>query len=382
MAFDLQLLGMKIQRYREQLEFTFEEIADGTGIPTERLKRFEAGGLEPTGDEVLILADFFKCDYRFFVSNERKSVLDSTETLYRLHGGAISKQDRIAIQEFLFLCECEEDLQRMLHRKPSPSFFPEYSGEFFIGHATEVADQLRKHLGLDEKRIRLDIYSDFRKLGVHLFRRRLENSNISGLFIRHPWAGSCVLINYSEDVYRQRFSAAHEIAHTIFDQDQEVEISYFQWKNKDLREIRANRFASNFLMPPDFLRRLPNTSNWDQQQHLRWASELKVSGEALAIGLRNADLITEESCSTLRKTRVPSNLREDPEIPASLSDLQLRRASTLLSMGLSRFYVSLCFDAYDAEAVSTGRLREMLLVSEGELSELADLHRRRVGNVH
>jgi len=59
-------------------------------------------------------------------------------------------------------------------------------------------------------------------------------------------------VNHSEDVYRQRFSAAHEMAHAIFDTDEVASVSYFSPHGKDLREVRANRFASCFLMPPDF----------------------------------------------------------------------------------------------------------------------------------
>ena len=67
-------------------------------------------------------------------------------------------------------------------------------------------------------RVAMDIYRDFRSIGAHIFRRHLLNSNISGLFVAHPTAGACLLVNYDEDVYRQRFSVAHEMAHAIFDQ--------------------------------------------------------------------------------------------------------------------------------------------------------------------
>jgi len=65
-----QLLGEKIRKYREQLAFSVEELAQHTGIPGELLKQYEQGEQEPSGDEILVLADFFKCDFRFFISNE------------------------------------------------------------------------------------------------------------------------------------------------------------------------------------------------------------------------------------------------------------------------------------------------------------------------
>ena len=110
MSFDLKILGDKIRRYRHQFELSHSELAEETGLQKEDLIKMEAGELEPSGDQILILADFFKCDYRFFISNERVAPFEETETLFRMHGGSLSASDRWAIQEFLFLCECEEFL--------------------------------------------------------------------------------------------------------------------------------------------------------------------------------------------------------------------------------------------------------------------------------
>jgi hypothetical protein len=71
----------KLQRYREQRQLTLVELVPGTGIPVERLQGFESGTVAPTGDEVLIIADFIQCDYRFFVSNERLAAFEQTETV-------------------------------------------------------------------------------------------------------------------------------------------------------------------------------------------------------------------------------------------------------------------------------------------------------------
>ncbi len=111
-------------------------------------------------------------------------------------------------------------------------------------------------MGHSERQVPRDIYEEFRSVGVHVFRRKLGNSAISGLFIVHPTAGKCALVNYSEDVYRQRFSAAHEMAHAIFDIGSGPSVSYFKPQGRDMLEVRANRFASCYLMPPEFLRHL------------------------------------------------------------------------------------------------------------------------------
>jgi transcriptional regulator with XRE-family HTH domain len=90
---NLQALGNKLSRYRDQLTETLDEVAAATGIDAERLRLIEPGKLEPSGDEILILADHYRCDFKFFISNEHVASFDQTDTLYRAHGRAFSKYE-------------------------------------------------------------------------------------------------------------------------------------------------------------------------------------------------------------------------------------------------------------------------------------------------
>src|SRR3569832_2883428 len=116
MATNLQALGSKLTKYRDQLEETLDEVAGATGIEVGRLRLIEQGAQEPTGDEFLILADHYRCDFNYFISNEQTAPFVQTDTLYRAHGGEFSKQDRAAVQEFLYLCDTEEFLARELRK--------------------------------------------------------------------------------------------------------------------------------------------------------------------------------------------------------------------------------------------------------------------------
>jgi Zn-dependent peptidase ImmA (M78 family) len=374
---NLQALGEKLSRYREQLTEALEEVAAATGIDSERLRLIEAGQIEPTGDEILILADHYRCDFKFFISNERVAPFDQTDTLYRAHGRDFSKQDRIAVQEFLYLCDTEQFLMQELGYKPTEfSFRP--SGTYFKGHGEHAAAALRQALGHSERQVPRDIYEEFRGLGVHVFRRALGNSNISGIFILHPTAGKCVLVNYSEDVYRQRFSVAHEMAHAILDSQAGPSVSFYRYEGRDMREVRANRFASCYLMPPEFLRKLPAPSQWDEADAQKWANELRVSCDALGIALKEARLVGPETSAAIRGFRVPQESKRDPELPEGLAAAQRARKAALLQRGLSDYYVGLCLDAHSQGVISMGRLSEALLCSHGELAELASLYGRRI----
>lgn len=378
MPFDLNLFADKLIKYRFQFDVTIEEISQATGVSVNRLLDFEQKNTIPDGDEILILADFYKCDFRFFLSDEKLAAFEQTEYLFRNYGGSLTRQDRWAIQEVLFLAECEDFLLKELGDVGYIDFRFIKSGEYLKQHGIDAALNLRKLFGYQVNEVPADIYEDFRRIGIHLFRRKLENSNISGICIRHPQVGNCVLVNYNEDVYRQRFTSAHEAGHSILDGDQEIVVSFAKWRKNDLREIRANNFASHYLLPPEFLMKIPDNTNWDKEKSLKWANRLKVSTEALAYSLSGLDLIDKKTELLIKSIRVPANMKEDPELSSRLSLRSRERKAILIQRGLSNKYVRLCFEAYQRKIISAARIAEMLLVTESELWDIAIIFGERI----
>ena len=345
-----------------------------TGITEDSLESFEKSQKAPTGDEVLILSDFFKCDYKYFISSEKLAPFEQTETLFRRHGSEFSREDRWAIQEFLFLSECESYLTAMLGMPQFDNFVFKKPSTNHKTNGIAAAKELRKHFKYNDNQVVLNLYMDFRSIGIHTFRRVLQNSKISGLYIRHPTAGKCILINYSEDIYRQRFTAAHEAAHAILEDEQEGVLVSFHGADADYVEVGANNFASQYLMPPEFLKSVPDPSNWTQEKALIWANKLKVSTEALSYALRSARFIDRKAMNEIKAVRVKRDDKIDPELPEDLSPMTYRRKEELLKRGLSNYYVNLCFDAYRKDIISVGRMAEMLLIDQNSLYELADLY--------
>jgi Zn-dependent peptidase ImmA (M78 family) len=377
MPFDTALFGYKLKKYREQFNKSLTQVSQATGISEDILIALENGDRTPTGDEVLIFADYYLCDYQFFISDEQVAPFEQTEILFRRYGSEFSTEDRWAVQEFLFLCESEDFLLKQISKINYSAFRFKKKGNFYKGHGEEAAKALRQHLGYASNAIGMDIYDDFRSLGFHVFRRHLVNSNISGLFIRHPTAGKCVLINYSEDIYRQRFTAAHESAHAILDEEEEVVVS-LETNKKELVEVRANTFASHYLMPREFIKKIPDSTNWNGAKAIEWANKLKVSTEALANALKDCNLISSDIEAQIKSVRVPKNLKVDPELPESLAIASRLRREELLKQGLSSFYVGLCFDAYEQGIISSGRVAEMLLANKYQLNEIASIYGRTI----
>ena len=370
MSFDRAAFADKIRRSMEHLGVDGNEVMVGTGIPEARFLILRAGSADPTGDEVLILADYFDSDYKFFISNERLAAFEETDSLYRKHGELFSKSDRRAIQQFLYLCECESWLWKSNpHRSESFGFAPQGSNFKRQGHA--AASELRSHFGYRDDQIPSDLFRDIRKLGIHVFRRKLENSSISGVMIRHPEAGRCILVNYDEDVYRQRFTAAHELAHALME-DSEFNVSLSR-DGSNLIEVRANAFASHYLITPVFARSvLTRIATWNDTTIIEWAKRLKVSTEVLRISLKEQRIIDNITFNQLKGSRVPRDQKIDPEIGSETGRTRDRKLS-LLQRGLSMRYVNECLEALDNRRISHARAAEMLMVREDEMGEIKAL---------
>ncbi len=375
MSLDRSLLSAKLKKYRDQFQVSIAELSESTGIEIESLNAYEEMKQIPSGDEILILADFYKCDYKFFISNDTSAPFEQTEILFRRHGDEFSKKDRWAIQEFLFLAECEAYLSNKLQHTQTNNFIFSKQTPNHKANGIKAAKELRKFYNLQSNAVVMDIYEDFRNIGIHTFRRKLDNSKISGLYIKHPIAGKCILINYNEDIYRQRFTAGHEAAHAILNDDEEgVIVSFKNNEETDYREVGANYFASHYLMPPEFLKQIPEPHVWNQDKALLWSNKLKVSTEALANALKNINLIDYETSKLIKSVRVQRDLKTDPELPNTLSPTSKIRKKHLMEQGLSTFYVNLCFRAYREKIITSARMCEMFLVEQNELSDIADLY--------
>jgi len=361
-ALDLTLFSDKLRRVRDMLCVSLGEVASATGISESRLALLESASAEPTGDEVLILADHFREDFRFFISNEQQTVLERTEKLFRAYDTELNGGDRRAIQEFLFLCDNEAFLYSELGRRPSLSFSPVVKGDYFKGHALDGARGLRAAAGYRDADVP-DVFHVLRCLGFHVFRRKLDNEKISGLFLDHPIAGPSLLINYSEDVYRQRFTAAHEAAHALFDRGQEFVVSFSGWSHSDLREIRADTFAGAFLIPPGSIGTL-RAETIDEPHLMDLASQFKVSVAALLKTLERDSVLTREQAAKFKGVRLPRGAKDDPEVPVTLTERQRARRLRLLEGALSSHYLDLCCEALQRGVISESRFLEVLLIDD------------------
>jgi Zn-dependent peptidase ImmA (M78 family) len=229
---------------------------------------------------------------------------------------------------------------------------------------------------------------------------------MSGFFVNDRSTGLAIIINSRHFPVRRTFSYAHEYGHALFDREESERVSK---GGNDLVEVRANAFASAFLMPAggveDQLRRLDKGRPSRQAQIVydvagNAGSEIEirptsgsqaityqdvaviarhfgVSYEAAVWRLKNLghignpetqDLIKQrEAGKQLTKLLKFSDMFEEKEASSGEREQELRGKIAWLAV-----------EAYRREEISQGRLRELagkLGISANDLIMLAEAAR-------
>lgn len=147
----------------------------------------------------------------------------------------------------------------------------------------------------------------FAPVPVDLIAKRLNiavqivplDDHLSGMaFVKDGY--SVIVVNASHHPNRQRFTLAHELAHHVLHKDyltQKVHVdTAVLTRNErssagiDSKEVEANAFAAELLMPQSQLRRLGKIDANDDIKLADLAKRFKVSSSAMAIRLEYLQL--------------------------------------------------------------------------------------------
>lgn len=149
----------------------------------------------------------------------------------------------------------------------------------------------------------VDVYRIARNLGIEVVERPklvVQGEEASGFLLRTRGRTICVL-NEDDHPNRKRFTVAHEIGHYLLHPFQETYIDWNFRNNKssegtDHREIEANGFAAELLMPEELIRaEVPSPLNVieDDERIRGLARRFRVSPQAMTHRLTNLDLFGE-----------------------------------------------------------------------------------------
>lgn len=372
-------IGARIARKREEAGIARSALANALGTTVTEVERLERGEVDPLpGDWVLLAARALRIDYLYFVTTDLDNDQDTARRVYRALDNP-TPQDEFDLRRFFFFACDEYDIRSMLSR-PLPNPPPTYASPRRVDnrrHAWETAKKERARLSLGLSPVE-NPFELLRRQGVTLFRQRLRDSALSGITIMHPRIGPCVLINYDDDLYRQFFSAMHEYAHILFDREkataEQCIVSYTgKGRTRDPVEVRANAFASAFLLPREALKGAPRAnSEPEMRKFIRdLAEQYKINTEVVVYALKDVGIFNQEQVDYWKDNRpkIAPSQKHDPDIPHSLTERQRERRQAAIEHGLDTRYLQMVRDGLVENAISMGRAAEALDVPMAHVRE-------------
>lgn len=249
-------LGRRIRQAREACGMTQDETAEKLGVSRPIIVQIEQGKRLVSGLELQKLAYFFAKDIREFFADQFVED-DVVHVLFRSHEDVGDDGVKQALRDCIALGHELTNLEELLEISRASVTVAAYSYSIpksrweAIQAGEQVAREERRRLGLGSAPLG-DIVTVLESQGIRTGAVSLPEV-VSGLMVSHPKVGLFVVINGNHAAVRQRFSWSHEYSHVLLDRDSIGLISK-ETDRDDLREVRANSFAANFLLPEEGVR--------------------------------------------------------------------------------------------------------------------------------
>lgn len=187
------------------------------------------------------------------------------------------------------------------------------------------------------------------------------SERISGICVRDEH-NKLIAANSTLTYGRQRFTAAHELCHLFFHDDfNKIICAKDIDKNKDPKEVEADKFASYFLAPYESLNAFikeklqKKKGNLDINDVVRIEQHYGLSRQATLWRLINEDYISHQVADTMKTGIIRSALKlgfDDKLYVPSPKDKQY------FTLGK---YVKIAEELKERELISNGKYEELLL---------------------
>jgi len=406
---DATKLGLSLRTARERRGLSQQVVAEALNLQRTAITNIEAGNRAVSTLELARLAELYGYRPETLLGAAAERAINGERPNVQLRAlGHLDDEATQAIEHIVSLCREGAELRQMLE----PEFgegLPNYgsrvrSSAEAIRQGYDVAREERRRLGLGSAPIK-NIASLISSQSIWVAASHMP-SNLSGFFLNDAATGLVIIINSGHFPVRRTFSYAHEYGHALFDREESAHVSK---GGNDLIEMRANAFASAFLMPAsgmeDQLRRLDKGRPSRQAQivydvagdasnevEIRPASgsqsityqdvafiarHFGVSYEAVVWRLKNLDHIGNPETKELiaqkdagkRFTNILNFSDIFDESEARSIDREQELRGQLAWLGV---------EAYRREEISQGRLRELagkISISATELISLAEAMR-------
>lgn len=140
-----------------------------------------------------------------------------------------------------------------------------------ISDMPERAKDVIKYFDIKYEQGGVPIIEILSRLGFKVYQQELQPSSLSAYIAVDPklqeryGTNRITCVNCNDNIGHKRFALAHELAHYLFDFDENSVVYYNTYlaNEGEQNEIeqRANAFAANLLMPEDEFRKVLNSCN-------------------------------------------------------------------------------------------------------------------------
>lgn len=347
-------LGRRISAARQEVGLSQAYLAEKIGIERSALSRIEAGKRGVDSLELYRLAEVLGKNLSYFVEPQT-----NFSVRFRAEAQANPKASK-CLEKIEQLNNDYKFLLGFKRNEPLPGFdldeqWPAFRGNF-VTQATRAAAYVRDWLNLGDGAV--DIFHFFQDLpGILFLRLPLGEDSIDGCFA-YDGQNALIAINTDFPESRQRFTAAHEFGHYLFDKSDSLVVDFdVLHDTNEVKEKRANAFAANFLAPLEGIHRFMNQESAvtpEMFTHLQW--HFGLSFEATIWRLVDAGYFKRDKAADWKNRFSNQTLAFRFGYGSQLISEAKERGSTFLP---GRFE-SLAIGAFESGKISFERLAEML----------------------
>jgi Zn-dependent peptidase ImmA (M78 family)/DNA-binding XRE family transcriptional regulator len=344
------IIGAQLQRARELLQLTPEEVAQELAVNPEDIIDWEKGESKPNLKQLEYLAKLYGREIDYFL---RDTPAPPEKIEFRGKPGQslrnLSKEAKIVIARFDELCRTALEFESLLSKKQEVRL-PRFNES---DPPDVVARSMRRKFDVGEKPLP-DLRNHLEEQGVRVFELPVPEDFFSGFSFWHSEYDPCILLDAKESKGRRNFTLAHELAHLVYTHGSSL--CYIPIKFREITglEFKANQVAVELLLPElgvaeDFRKR--NLSRTPSEKYLAPIAYYKwgVTIQALGYRLENLGLIEKGHIDTLFEPKPHYRGKKGPRTPGWEKQLGKR-------------FVETSIEAYQKGIISIGKLAHTLQI--------------------
>jgi Zn-dependent peptidase ImmA (M78 family)/transcriptional regulator with XRE-family HTH domain len=303
-------LGRALQEARKRVRLSQTTVGGRLGVTRQVVSAYESGKRDVSAIELYTLCNLFRV-----TPDELLGVLQSPDP------GIDAPLNFRMNNDYQLLSEHDRhEIDAIIRRaRTDTTSYPKWLNalEKYVGASSnsfQAVKQLTEQVRLDFSQADppINIYLIIEGLGISLVPTALDK--VAAVVCRaeaskntSPW----IAVNSSQPLSRQRFSVAHELAHLLMHEEHIVLHAHYFKRQFEQKEIDADIFASELLVPRDLLKQsIDRVKAQSIEEATLLLSHLyQVSFAAMANRLYTLQMITRTKFDELAKVK-PTKLAE------------------------------------------------------------------------